>query len=186
MAKNTKVVEKEDLYQILERNISWIGNCDTKASVILGGIGIIVSIFLSSEYVIEIKKITDAMTSKGVSETAYIIFETIALLFIVVGLFYLVRVLLVRTNTKEFKERGLKSDSMIFFSSIARNKTFREYKVKIENCSESDIREDLISQIYVCSQICNMKFKNYKIGLILSIIGFVSFSILLFIGVMSI
>ena len=182
---NDKKIEKDDLYQILYRNISWIENCDTKASIILGGIGVIVAIFLSSEYVIEIKKILECMSSQGVSGATYIILGISALLAVFTGLLYLVRVLLAKTSTKEFKERGLKTDSMTFFSSIAQNKKFRDYKVKIENCSESYLRDDLISQIYICAQICTTKFRNYRIGLILSMTGLISFSILLFIGVIA-
>lgn len=162
MHKDMEGIEKDDLYQILDRNISWIGNCDTKASIMLEGIGVVIAIFLSSEYVMEIKKMLDTMASSGAGGIAYIVLGSVALVAIIIGLLSLVRVLLARTNTKEFKERGLKSDSKIFFSSISENKTYKDYKRKLENCSESALREDLIPQIYICSQICTKSLTNIK------------------------
>ena len=177
-----KRIKKEDIYQILERNISWIENCDTKTSVILGVIGVMVAIFLSSDYLIEITGIFDAMLLKGAEGMIYIVSGVVALLTIIRGIFYLVLVLLAKTSTKEFDEKGLKNDSVIFFSSIAQNKAFNDYRMKVESCSETELQEDLISQIYICSRICTAKFNNYKKGLTLSMIGLVSFSIILLIG----
>ena len=55
------------------------------------------------------------------------------------------------------------------------------YKEKIENCESEEMTEDLISQIYICSIICDKKFKYYKFGLIFASIGFTMLAVLLLI-----
>ena len=44
-------ITKDDLNQVLDRSIAWIENCDTKTSIILGGIGVVFGIVLASDYV---------------------------------------------------------------------------------------------------------------------------------------
>ena len=44
--------------------------------------------------------------------------------------------------------------------------------------------EDLISQIYICSIICDKKFKYYKLGLFLASIGSILFAVLILIGLL--
>ena len=34
------MLNKEDLNQILDRNVAWIENCDSKASIMLGMLGV--------------------------------------------------------------------------------------------------------------------------------------------------
>lgn len=41
----------EDLPSILDRIIVWTDNCDSKTSIILGGLGVIAGIFMASDYV---------------------------------------------------------------------------------------------------------------------------------------
>lgn len=59
---------------------------------------------------------------------------------------------------------GVKGESLVYFSSIADNKSYDEYLSKINGYSSYDYRRDLIQQIYVCSKICNAKFYHYKTG----------------------
>lgn len=72
--------------------------------------------------------------------------------------------------------------SLIFFSSIAQHSTLLSYKQHLEKCETTQLNDDLISQIYICSIICDKKFKYYKRGLLLASIGSLLFVTLFVIG----
>lgn len=95
----------------------------------------------------------------------------------------LIGVLFARVNIEEFKNKGIKTESLLFFSSIAKNENFSKYKIKVNKCSEEQLRDDLISQIYICSLICDKKFELYKKGLLSAIVGFCVFMLMIVIGV---
>ena len=66
-------------------------------------------------------------------------------------------------------------NSKIFFGSICKNSTYSQYKERMLNCNEDEYINDIISQIYLNSIICNRKFNNFKNGSITAFIGFFSF-----------
>ena len=174
----------EDLPSILDRIIVWTDNCDSKTSIILGGLGVIAGIFMASDYVTKIIEIVRFMTSHVNFWTViYLIvfFGSIAVLL--AGCLFLIRVLISVTDTKSYKDRGVKEESLAFFSSIAKNKTLSVYKEKVQKANNLQFDEDITSQIYVCSIICDSKFKNYKTGLLLSLIGFGLFLITAIVGI---
>ena len=173
----------EELKEILDRNTAWIENCDSKTSIILGSFGVIAGIFLATDYVSKFKGILCHMTSNVCFWTIiYIIFCIFAISLILAGCVCWITVLFARVNPNEFSNRGIKSDSLIFFSSIAKHKTLSSYKQNLEKCDAVQINDDLISQIYICSIICDKKFKYYKWGLLLASIGSILFVVLFVVG----
>ena len=112
----------------------------------------------------------------------YIIFCIFAISLILAGCVCWITVLFARVNPNEFSNRGIKSDSLIFFSSIVKHKSLSSYKQKLEKCETVQMEEDLISQIYICSIICDKKFKYYKLGLLFASIGLIFFVVLFVIG----
>lgn len=174
----------EDLPSILDRIIVWIDNCDSKTSIFLGGLGVIAGIFLASDYVSRIIEIVRFMTSHvNVWAVIYLILFFGSIAVLLAGCFFLIRVLISVTDTKSYKKRGVKEESLIFFSSIAKNKALSAYKKKIQKTDNSQFDEDVISQIYACSIICDTKFRNYKTGLLLSLVGLGVFLVITIVGV---
>lgn len=174
----------EDLPSILDRIIVWTDNCDSKTSIILGGLGVIAGIFLASDYVSKIIEIIRFMTSDiNVWSVIYLVLFHGSIAVLLAGCFFLIRVLISVTDTKSYKDRGVKEESLVFFSSIAKNKTLSEYKKKVQKTDNAQFEEDIISQIYVCSIICDAKFRNYKTGLLLSLLGFGIFSVTAIVGI---
>lgn len=112
----------------------------------------------------------------------YIIFCIFAISLILASCVCWITVLFARVNPNEFSNRGIKSDSLIFFSSIVKHKSLSSYKQKLEKCETVQMEEDLISQIYICSIICDKKFKYYKLGLLFASIGLILFVVLFVIG----
>ena len=51
------MLNKEDLNQILDRNVAWIENCDSKASIMLGMLGVTISIVFAFDYAAAVKEI---------------------------------------------------------------------------------------------------------------------------------
>lgn len=113
----------------------------------------------------------------------YIIFCIFSISLILAGCVCWIAALFARVNLNEFSDRGIKSNSLIFFSSIAKHKSLSSYKQNLEKCETSQMEEDLISQIYICSIICDKKFKYYKLGLFLVSIGSLLFVTLFVIGI---
>lgn len=179
-------INKDDMTQTFDRCIAWIENCDTKASITLGGLGVILSILLASDYVKKISEVFQYMLDNiGFLAGLHLCLTTLSLLAVVVGILFLLRVLIPKIDTKEFEDKEIVGDSLIFFSTIAKNKSFATYKAKIEDCSEGGLLDDMLSQIYICSLICEMKFRNYKTGLFLSIMGFLLFAAMMIIGIIA-
>lgn len=173
----------EELKEILDRNTAWIENCDSKTSIILGTFGVIAGIFLATDYVSKFKSIFCHMISNVDFWTViYIIFCISSIGLILFGCICWITALFAKVNLNEFSNRGIKSDSLIFFSSIAKHKSLSSYKQNLEECETARMEEDLISQIYVCSIICDKKFKCYKLGLLFASIGLVLFIGLFVIG----
>jgi len=184
--EKSQIIDKENLFQVLDRNVVWIENCDTKTSIILGGIGVILGIVLASDYVSKIATIFQNMIDNmGFWPGLYIILSIVSMCGIVVGVLFLLQVLVAKTDTHELSDKGISGNSLIFFSSIAKQKSVQDYKAKLMDCSENDWIDEIISQIYICSLICDKKFRNYKIGLILSVSGFALFAAMMIIGVLA-
>lgn len=173
-----------ELNQILDRVNGWIENCDFKVSVILSGMGIFAGIFLVSDYISKFTSIFRAVLNNiGILSIAYLFISFLSLGLLIYGAILLVSVLFARINPTEFQNRAVKSDSVLFFSSIAKNKSFLKYKAKVRKCSKEQLMEDLVSQIYICALICDKKFRLYKKGLLYSIIGFCTFMFMMIVGV---
>ncbi|MDE6021342.1 MAG: hypothetical protein K2H01_10170 [Ruminococcus sp.] len=114
---------QEELKDILDRNTAWTENCDSKTSIILGSFGVIAGIFLATDYVSKFKSIFCHMISNVSFWTiVYIIFCISAIGLILAGCVCWITVLFARINPNKYSDRGIKSDSLIFFSSIAKHK----------------------------------------------------------------
>lgn len=173
----------EEVIEILNRNTAWIENCDSKTSIILGSFGVIAGIFLATDYASKFLSIYRYMISHiNFWTVIYLILCCSTIGLIVAGCVCWIIVLFARVNLNEFSNRGIKSDSLIFFSSIAKHQSLSSYKQKLKKCETSQMEDDLISQIYICSIICDKKFKYYKLGLLLASTGSILFVVLFVIG----
>ena len=164
---------KDDLNIILDRNIQWINNCDTKSSILLGFIGLIISFVFNENF---FKKQFFYYIFNNISNLILIFFLIISLIFIMIGIGFSILSIKATIST-DFKENGLNMESLIYFSTIINN-NYNEYKNKVLNLKEESLCDEIISQIYITSIICDKKFKNYNQGLKYSTIGLVSLIII--------
>ena len=176
-------IKHDELNQILDKTNGWINNCDSKVSIVLSGMGVFAVILLATDYISKFILIYKFMCEKiNIWSVIYLILNFSALFLLIYGTFLLVRVLFANINSKDFDNKDIKKDSLIFFSSIAKNTTLSKYRTRLKKCTYEQLNDDLISQIYICSLICDKKFALYNKGLRLAIIGFSLFIAMIFIG----
>lgn len=167
--------EKEDLNQVLDRTFSWIENCDSKSSIILGAVGVMLTILLSTEIGDLYKKTSVCMSF---IDWVFLILVALAFITCIVGIVFLLKALTAKIDIKEFSKGGVFTDSRLFFSAIARNASFTDYNKKLNETDENIFLEDLKSQIYICAAICDTKFRNYNRGMFFSMSGLSALMIL--------
>lgn len=164
--------------QTLERNISFIANCDNKTSIVLASIGVLLTIILTNNGINEIFKIIKSCISEKIfCNVFYLICFFISISVLLFGFYNLCSVLIARTQNKN------ESNSLIFFSGIIKNGNKNSYFEKFVAMSQEEYLDDLISEIYINASIATTKYKKYNLGFKCTAVGFVAFIIILLIGV---
>lgn len=201
--QTVKSFSKDIALKTLDTINMWINNCDSKASIILGSIGVIASIILSSDFAKVIKRIIEtAFTDIGVWKIIYIIILLISAFVCATGLGYLVscitpKIVLNRSMSEKMQKRFLRKselkasgqnavdsqESIMFYGKISRTK-YDEYVENVKsNCDAFDsVMEDLIFQIHSASVICESKFKKLQKGIIWFSIGFLICCVQIIVG----
>ncbi len=176
---------RDEMVEILDRNTAWIENCDNKASIILGVIGVVAGIFLATDYVEKLYDIILFMTSKehlSIWSMLYILVIAASVVGMVVGCLFLIDVLVPRYRIDEYQKRGITQDSVIHYASIAKHKTFTKFRNKLIRLSDESMIEDIAEQIYICAIICENKFAAYKKGLLICVFSFFLFTFMTILG----
>lgn len=173
---------KEDAYTNLENINNWINNSDTKASIILALIGVILSILLTNDMLLN--KYVDlfkvVIKDINFSDFLYIIFVLISLILLFLGLYRLIKVLIPTLKAKIDSNKP----SHTYFGSISNFSSSIEFKESLKKTTEEELMDDILNQVYINSVICNNKFNNFKNGLKYSFVGLVSVIILFIIGIL--
>lgn len=173
---------KDDIYKNLENINSWINNSDTKASIVLGLNGVILSIIFTND--IFINKYTNifkkVFKNINFSDILYIGFTISSIAMLVFGLYKLIKVLV--PTLKATLNNSKPSHN--YFGGIASFNSCLEFKTSLNSLSEEDVIDELLSQVYINSIICNNKFKNFRGGLKYSLIGFILIIILFTLGLL--
>lgn len=175
----------DEMVEILDRNTAWIENCDNKASIILGVIGVVAGIFLATDYVGKLYSIILFMISKehlSIWSILYVFIMAVSVVGMVIGCLFLINVLLPRFRMEEYQKRGITSESVVHYASIAKHKTFTKFRNKLIKLSDEAMMEDLAEQIYICAIICENKFAAYKKGLLTCVFSFLLFVFLAILG----
>lgn len=171
--------EKNDYYtEVHNQIIGWTNNCDTKASIVLAFVGVLVSIAFANDYILNtisvqveniIKFWSEDTGEFSVISTIMFISLGAVLAFMGVCFYYAINTLIANINCSD--------DSIIFFGKIA--KLSKEtYVDKVTKITDDEYQQDRLAQIYNCATICNAKFKYYNksIGALLKgLLSFVAF-----------
>ena len=180
MTNDEKVKKKEDLLDRLDRILEWIRACDTKSSILLAIISLIMTIFSSEFFIIKYKLIIKYnLNDFDFSKFLFLLILSCFLLLFLSGIIYLVLELNPQLISKKNANKDI--NSLYFFESIEK-KELAQFKQEIlEVGIESDI-EDISTQIYINSKICTRKYKYTKLGILNSMTGTFGIIAMFFIG----
>lgn len=168
--------------QTLERNISFVTNCDNKTSIVLAIIGVFLTIILTNDGLNAIYGIIKACIEiKIFCSIMYLLALGVAIVVMVLGIYNLCMVLIAKTS--ETAEGLTLTNSRIFFTGINKHGNYEVYKAKFYEMSERELLDELIAQIYINSDIASKKYNKYNNGVKWTIIGFVLFVVILLIGI---
>ncbi|MFV8830134.1 Pycsar system effector family protein [Alkalihalobacterium sp. APHAB7] len=179
-----KSIDKDDLLFQLDRHLDWIKSCDTKSSIVLAVVGIILSIFTSEH---SIKMLNDILSNSvqniSFSNILYLLLFTLSWCVFLYGAYCLIRVLIPRLGKEGQAYDGTThKDSLYYFEDISKN-TFTEYKDKVFNRSNDNEITDILSQIFVNAKICTSKYSYYSKGIKYTSLGITGVVILYIIGI---
>ena len=148
--------------EVLNQIIGWTSNCDTKASIILAFIGILVSVTFTSEYLLggvqtEIENIINYWKNGtgGFCLLSTLMFLSLSGFVISMLLCCYYAITSLKANLK------CNYDSIIFFGKIAKLSE-EKYIERVNSITEEEFEQDKLSQIHICAKICNEKFKFYN------------------------
>ena len=184
-----KVYSKDDAYKTLDITNMWIENVDSKISYALAFIGILLGFIITKDKPIDIgDTVVDILekTSMFLASSNRVFNITIeknilALVLLtaltttaIISIIYLLIALKGNIGLDEYNEDGLNIESNIFWGSISK-KRYIDFKNEVTNINENDLINDITSQIFINSKICNKKFKNYNNG-----IKYIIFTVIIF------
>lgn len=155
--------DTDKLHLTLDRIIGFISNCDTKVSFWFSFFGVILTI-LSTLKTPTKEAITSILcaTPRNITGEAIIFVFFVSAIFFVIGIYFLSRALIAKITNNEDRK------SNIFFGHIASHRNQQAYLSDLKSIDLNKYIEDLVSQIYINSKICEQKFKNYNKGVKMS------------------
>lgn len=162
----------------LERNITFVSNCDNKTSIVLTAMGVLLTIILTNDGMVTIFSIVKScITQKNFCTIFYMVCFAISIGVLLFGFYNLCSVLMARTkNPTSLKSR-------IFFSGIIENGNKISYRERFLSMTQEEYLDELIAEIYINAEIATIKYKKFNVGFKSSIIGFIAFIIMLLIGI---
>lgn len=143
----------EDLASILDRIIALTDNCDSKCSIVLGGIGVIMSILLTNDFFPNCHDAFNKIKDLGAFWSIILtFFAIISILAFIIGLIFLFLVLVPSTDPNKYrtaadvtnsdktgnKEGNKNAPSLIFFGAVAQKTNFSEYLNNLTNPGQSN------------------------------------------------
>lgn len=171
----------DDKYRNLERVNFWVTNCDSKTSYLLTLQGIILTIIITSNfsiYIVDTISLKFSFVNFGWN-SIFRFLEGLSLYlsmaFVLISLISVYKTLRARLDPKVFNENGLSTNSVLFFETIA-NRKYVDFVSDQPNTTSSTtiLDNDIDSQIFINSKICQLKFKYYNLALKYCSLGFVS------------
>jgi hypothetical protein len=169
---------KEDKYKNLERVNSWVSNCDSKVSYLLTLQGVVLTILFTSSYsscVLSTFSYKFSLQSFGWASVFRFtegLFMYAFFVFIFLSLYNTYKTLKARLDPKVYKESGLITNSFLFFDTNAK-RTFKDFVEGQDKLTEKELFDDIDSQVFINSKICQIKFKHYNLTLRYCSLGFI-------------
>lgn len=152
---------------IMERIDAWINRCDNKISILLGVCGVELTVF-----------ITSASIGKAYSfiyNIAFYMSDTRAFIFIsaclitgfsyVKAIYHVINSMVAQIDGEKYQQETLRLPSNLFFGDIS-SRQYKDYKNDFIMSTTDERLDDILSQIYINSNIANIKYKHYNKSLL--------------------
>lgn len=167
----------EYLKYLLDKQLDWIQKSDTKASIFLSVMSVLITLLLNNKIVSVLRTAVTYLKEHDVIMLSFIsIAFGISLVLIITG------GLFVFSSIIPHLKSSANQRSHIYFGDIAHN-GLTDLQLFFTN--ETYILEDLINQTFINARIAHNKMKKCNLGIILSCVGFFLMVVLtmgLFIG----
>lgn len=170
----------EYAYKSLDRVDSWLNNCDSKIAILLGFIGVEITVFITTGFLKEVLNLIKSIF-KDIHNGQNLVCNFSAVILLFVGVIILViswvklySAIVARIDDSKYDDPGLKKQSNLFFGSIT-TRSFMDLKRSVRDSKEKEQIDDVLSQVYISSSIAEVKFKNYNSGLRWTIIANIYF-----------
>ena len=188
--KHNKIAySKDDAYKTLDITNMWIENVDSKISYALAFIGVLLGFIITEDKPIDVgNTVVDIFNRIGMflanpnsifnitieKNILALILLTILTATAIISIIHLLIALKGSISLDEYNEEGLTIESNIFWGSVSKKK-YKDFRREVTNINENDLINDITSQIFINSKICNKKFKNYNKG-----IKYIIFTVIIF------
>lgn len=170
--------------QTLERNIGFINSCDTKTSIVLTSIGVLLTIILTNDGLNSIFHIISAsLAGKTFCDILYLVGFCASVGVLLLGIWNLISVLIAKIEPPTKSKKPGAYPSMVFFSGILNVGDEAKYHNRFLAMKDEDLLDDLISEIYINAEIAKQKYRHYNLGLKLTVCGFALFIMMLLAGI---
>ena len=179
------LIQKIDIAtQTLERNIGFINSCDTKTSIVLTSIGVLLTIILTNDGLSSIFQITSSsLAGKKFCDILYLVSFLTSVGMLLLGIWNLVSVLIAKTEPPTKSKKPSVDPSMVFFTGILNVGDKAVYRNRFLAMKDEELLDDLISEIYINAEIAKQKYRHYNLGLKLTVWGFSLFIMVFLAGI---
>lgn len=160
----------DQLKDSLDRNKEWIDNCDQKSGILLGTIGVAITVLLTSDVIKVLYKyifhpIVLAVENPETMDFNYarmivLLFFLTVVIMASLSLYFLAESIKPNIDYDKIREQNpaMAKKSYLFYGSVA-NMTYDEFRE-----AKIDYDNDLRSQVYATAKIAFAKFQNFLNG----------------------
>lgn len=169
----------ENSFTKLDNINSWINNCDSKSSYILTFFGVVVTIIFTSDIGKEMIDTLEFSSSNNLTKNSFknFIHFFLFISFLIsalVTLYYIYFTLKAKIDSSIYAQDDLVTSSNIFFGTVS-GKNFKDFNNETKAETETNLLNDINSQIFINSNIANAKFQNYNLSLKFMLLTFLIF-----------
>lgn len=174
----------EEAQNSLDRINGWITSCDTKAGTILALVGVLLTLIFTNDGLATMYGVCQkVLPPKTFCVIIFILLFGASAVMLFYGIAHLIFSLVAKIDSNVYNEPGLVTDSILFFGSIAKRPSYQVFQRSVLNIEKKEYLMDILSQIYINSQIANKKHEYYNRGIKWTFIGFIAFILLFLIGI---
>lgn len=179
-----EIFQRDDAYKTLDTVNFWIDSCDTKASILLAFIGILLTIIFTSPVFEDIGDVFSSIfESNRCTLVCLVIISSILCFLGIISLLAVIVPRVIIVPQRKTSKKTSNASSFMFYGTISQI-DYSSYKKQMSAMSNlrDPVMRDLLFQIHSASVICTKKITHLKFGVILFFVGFLLLGISVLLG----